>query len=135
MILRDIINIINIINIIIIIIESLGPPRKRIGGAQVTTDKHTVYLSVYCIYKYTVYRGGSRILVRGGNIEKHFIHEFLSSPVLQWRFQNFGSGEGHSAQMYSSKTFVKILKICKKNLQKNFYQTLQNFSKIKFNRI
>ena len=44
------------------------------GGAQVTTDKYTVY---------TVDRGGAKILVRGGNIEKNFIHEFLSSPVLQ----------------------------------------------------
>ena len=40
-----------------------------------------------------------------GNITQNFIHNFLPSPVLQWRRQNFGSGEGHSAQMYSSKTF------------------------------
>ena len=27
------------------------------------------------------------------NIEQNFIHEFLSSPGLQWRSQNLGSGE------------------------------------------
>ena len=42
------------------------------------------------------------------NIEKKFINKFRLSPVLQWRRQNFGS-EGHSAQMYSSKTFVNNL--------------------------
>ena len=29
----------------------------------------------------------------GGKLGQNFIHEFLSSPVLQWRRQNFGSGE------------------------------------------
>ena len=43
----------------------------------------------------------------GGNSEQNFIHEFLSSPVLQWYRQNFGSG-GHSIRMYSSKTFEKF---------------------------
>ena len=45
---------------------------------------------------------GSRILVRGGELGQNFIHEFLSSPVLQWRRQNFGWGGGeNSAKMYS----------------------------------
>ena len=34
-------------------------------------------------------RGGARILVRG-DIGENFIYDFLSSPVLQWRRQNFG---------------------------------------------
>ena len=54
-----------------------------------------------------MFRGGARILVRVGDIIQNFIHEFLSSPVLQWRRQNLGS-EGHSAKMYSSKTFEKF---------------------------
>ena len=29
----------------------------------------------------------------GGNITQNFIHEFHSSPILQWRRQNFGSGD------------------------------------------
>ena len=48
---------------------------KNWGEAQVTIDKYTVY---------TVYRGGARILVRKENVEQNYIHEFLSSPVLQW---------------------------------------------------
>ena len=40
-------------------------------------------------------RGGARILVRG-DIKQNFIHEFLSRFVLQWRRQNFGSGETFS---------------------------------------
>ena len=68
--------------------------------------------------------GGARILILGrrqnfgsrGDIGKNLIHEFFSSPVLQWRRQNFGSG-GHSAQMYSSKTFEKFIKNLHKNLK------------------
>ena len=44
-----------------------------------------------CVCCVVLYRGGARILVQGGNIKQNFIHEFLSSPVLQWRRQNFGS--------------------------------------------
>ena len=62
-------------------------------------------------------RGNARILDWGENIGQNFIHDFLSSPVLQWRRQNFGSG-GHSVKMHSSKTFEKILKIYKKFAQK-----------------
>ena len=48
------------------------------------------------------------------NIKQNFIHEFLSSPVLQWRRQNLGS-IGHSAKMYSPKTIEKFIKpICTK---------------------
>ena len=53
----------------------------------------------------------------GRDIGQNFIHDFLSSPVLQWRRQNFGSG-GHSAKMHSSKTFEKIFKIYKTFAQK-----------------
>ena len=64
-----------------------------------------------------MFRGNAKILVRGGNIGQNFIHDFLSSPVLQWRRQNFGSGT-HSAKMRSSKTFENFLKIYKKLAQK-----------------
>ena len=70
------------------------------GGAQVTTDKYTVYTVLYT-------RAAPGFWLEGEH-RKNFIHEFLLSPVLQWRLQNFASG-GHSAQMYSSKTFFKIL--------------------------
>ena len=63
-----------------------------------------------------MFGGGARILVRG-DTGQNFIHEFLSSPVLQWRRQNFGSGGGHSAKMYSSKTFEKSIKHLHKNLK------------------
>ena len=79
-------------------------------------------------------RGNARILVRGGgNIGQNFIHDFLSSPVLQWRRQNFGSGR-HSAKMHSSKTFENFLKIYK-NICTKILKILQILLKIKFNRI
>ena len=77
-------------------------------------------------------RDNARILVWGENIGQNFINDFLSSPVLQWRRQNFGSG-GHSAKMHSSITFKKFFKFIK-NLHKNLMNS-QNFIKIKFNRI
>ena len=58
----------------------------------------------------------------GGNIGQNFIHKFLSSPVLKWRRQNFGSG-GHLEKMYSSKTFENNLK----NLLKICTEILKNF--------
>ena len=66
-----------------------------------------------------MFRGNAKILVRGegGNIGQNFIHDFLSSPVLQWRRQNVGSGT-HSAKMRSSKTFENFLKSYKKFAQK-----------------
>ena len=104
-----------------------GPPRIKWGGeAQVTTDKYTVY---------TEYRVGAMILVRGGNIGKNFIYEFLSSPVLQWRRQNFGSGRGTFSTNVLIKDVLKNFEKLKTNLQKNFKKILQNYSKIKFNRI
>ena len=80
-----------------------------------------------------MFRGNAKILVRGGDIGKNFIHDFLSSPVLQWSRQNFGSGR-HSAKMRSSKTFEKFLKIYKKFAHK-FVKLLQILLTIKFNRI
>ena len=59
-----------------------------------------------------MFRGNARILVWGEDIGQNFIHDFHSSPVLQWRRQNFGSGR-QSAKMHSSKTFEKFLKIYK----------------------
>ena len=49
--------------------------------------------------------------------------------ISQERHQNFGCG-GHSARMYSSKTFKTFEKFIKK-ISTNF----KKFSKIKFNRI
>ena len=73
-------------------------------------------------------RGSARILVRGEDIGQNFIHDFLSSPVLQWRRQNFGSG-GYLAKMHSSKTLKKFEKFIKK-LHKNL-MNYPNFIKNK----
>ena len=46
------------------------------------------------VYKYFIYvylTGAAPKFWFVGNIGQNFIHEFLSSPVLQWRLQNFGS--------------------------------------------
>ena len=56
-----------------------------------------------------MFRGGARNFGSGEDTRQNFIIEFLSSPVLQWRRQNFGSGGGHSAKMYSSKTFENTI--------------------------
>ena len=57
-------------------------------------------------YIYTVlYTGAAPGFWFEGEHQQTFHTEFLLSPVLLWRLQNFGSGE-HSAQMYSSKTKV-----------------------------
>ena len=62
-----------------------------------------------------MFKGGARILVRGTS--DRISCPDLSSPVLQWRRQNFGSGGGHSSKMYSSKTFEKFIKNVHKNLK------------------
>ena len=59
-----------------------------------------------------MFKGKRQDFGSGEYIGQNFIHDFLSSPVLQWRRQNFGSG-GHSAKIHASKTFEKILKIYK----------------------
>ena len=52
-----------------------------------------------------MFMGNAQILVLWEDIRQNFIlvYDFLSSPVLQWRDQNFGSEE-HSVKMHSSKT-------------------------------
>ena len=45
-----------------------------------------------------IYAQRWRQICAGGDTTQNFIYEFLSSPVLQWRRQNFGSG-GHSVKM------------------------------------
>ena len=68
---------------------------------------------VYFIYVYLTVAAPRFWFGGGGTSDKNFIHEFLSSPVLQWRRQNFGSEKNQnfgSARMYSSKTFEKISK-------------------------
>ena len=59
-----------------------------------------------------MFRDNARIWVWGEGIRQNFIHDFLSSLILQWRRQNFDL-EGQSAKMHSSKTFEKFLKIYK----------------------
>ena len=44
------------------------------------------------------------------NIEQKFIHEFLSSPGLQWRSQNLGSGEILCIHQRLLKIFGKLIK-------------------------
>ena len=58
-----------------------------------------------------MFRGGDRILVQGWNIGQNFIHDFLSSPVLQWRLQNFGWGD-----IQQKCTHEKFIKNWHKNL-------------------
>ena len=65
-----------------------------------------------------------------GGARQNFIHDFLSSPVLQLRRQNFGSGGRQSAKMYSSKTFEKFWKFYNK-----FAQNLKNSPKFFKNKI
>ena len=69
-------------------------------------------------------RGGARIVFRK-DIGQNFIHDFLSTPVLQWRRQNFGSGGGTFSKNLLIKTFENFLKIYKK-----FAQKFNKFSKI-----
>ena len=95
------------------------------GGGQVTTDKYTVY---------TVYRGGARILIREGNIGKNFINEFLPSPVLQRRRQNFGS-KGDIQHKYTHQRLLKNFENIYKKFAPKFKKFSKNFSKIKLNKI
>ena len=46
---------------------------------------------VYFIYAYLTMAAPRFWFGGRGNIRQNFIHEFLSSPVLQWRRQIFGS--------------------------------------------
>ena len=80
--------------------------------------------------QYIIYTGAAPgFWFEGGTFENNFINEFLSSTVLQWRRQNFGSG-GHSTQMHSSKTFEKSRKI-----YKTFKQNFKNYPKFFKNKI
>ena len=101
-----------------------GPPRIKIGGGHKWQHKYTLYI---------LYTGAAPEFWWGGDIRKNFIHEFLSSPVLQWRLQNFGWKKTFSRNILI-KDFWKILKKFIKHLHKNL-KFLQNSSKIKFNRI
>ena len=73
-------------------------------------------LHVY-IYIYIYILGERQDFGLAEDIGQNFIYDFLSTPVLQWRRQNFGSGR-HSVKMHSSKTFENVLKIYKKFAQK-----------------
>ena len=82
-------------------------------------DTHVYFIYVYPTVAAPRFWFGGR-----GNIRQTFIHEFLSSPVLQWRRQNFGSEK--TARMYSSKTFEKNFE----KFIKQFAQKFEKFSKI-----
>ena len=66
-------------------------------------DTHDYFIYVYLTGAAPGFWFGGR-----GTSDKTFIHEFLSSLVLQWRRQNFGSGET------SSKNSPKTFEICEK---------------------
>ena len=48
-------------------------------------DTHVYFIYVYLTVAPRFWLGGR------GNIRQNFIHEFLSSPVMQWRRQNVDS--------------------------------------------
>ena len=57
---------------------------------------HVYFMLLYrhsCLFHICLsHSGGAKILVwEEGEHRQNFIHEFLSSPVLQWCRQNFGS--------------------------------------------
>ena len=64
---------------------------------------------VYFIYVYLT-EAAPRFWFGGRkNIRQNFKHEFLSSPVLQWRRQNFGS-EDIQRECTHQRRFFKISK-------------------------
>ena len=75
-------------------------------------------------YKYVYLTGAAPKFWFGGrrNIEQNFIHEFLSSPLLQWRSQNLGSGETLCIHQRLLKIFGKLIK--------QLVQKFKKFSKI-----
>ena len=75
---------------------------KNLGGGGGTSENINILIQ-YCIQGRRQNFGG------GGNISKNFIHEFLSSPVLQWRLQNFGWEKTFSTNLLI-KDFWKIYK-------------------------
>ena len=91
---------------------------------------HIKFINVLDTHVYFIYglshSGGAKILVWGrGNIRQNFIHEFLSSPVLQSRRQNFASEKTLSENVLIKdfwKNFEKFIK--------QFAQKFKKFSKI-----
>ena len=79
---------------------------------------------VILAYTYNNPSSSSRILVRR-NLGQNFVHEFLSSTVLQWLRQNFSS-EGTFSKIGLIKDFFKVLK----KIYKKFAQRFKTFSKI-----
>ena len=72
----------------------------------------TTMLSYVKFKNYMSISQGRRQNFGGGrrNIEQNFIYEFLSSPVLQWRSQNLGSGETLCIHQRVFKNFGKLIK-------------------------
>ena len=83
-------------------------------------------VKLYQFKNYTVclsHRDGAKILVRGeAEHRTNFIHEFLSSSVLQWRSQNLGSGKTLCIHQRLLKNFGKLIK--------TLAQKFKKFSKI-----
>ena len=95
---------------------------------------HIKFINVLDTHVYFIclsHSGGAKIFVWGrGNIRQNFIHEFLSSPVLQWRRQNFGSEKAFSENVLI-KDFFKIFE----KFIKQFAQNFKKFSKFFKNKI
>ena len=81
-------------------VSAWGPPPIKIGGGHKWQHKYTVYI---------LYTGAAPEFWFGGNIRQNFICEFLSSPVMQWRLQDFGWEKTFSTNLLI-KDFWKILK-------------------------
>ena len=64
---------------------------------------------------------GGRGNIRQNEYMNERIHEFLSSPVLQWRRQNFGSEKTFSENV--------LIKDFRKNFEKFIKQLAQKFKK------
>ena len=76
--------------------------------------KKCTVLDSHVYFIYSISQGRRQDFGSGGDIGQNFIHEFLSSPVLQWRRKISVLG-GHSAKMYSLKNVLKFIKkICTK---------------------
>ena len=108
---------------------SLGPGLSSFGRAEKIEGHYGPQFTFHSQQQLTkaiitiISSSGSRTLIRGGGaIEQKFIHEFISSPVLQWRRQNFDSEEGDIQQKCTKQ---RILKNCKKFAQK--FKNSQNY--------
>ena len=89
---------------------------------------------VYFVYVYLTVAAPRFWLGGRGNIRQNLIHEFLSSPVLQWRRQNFGSEKTFSENVLI-KDFLKSFRKIYKTICTKIFKNSPKFSKIKFKQI